>query len=115
MSFAHAVHSEDLDAAVVFYGTSPSSDVLKTVRSPVLGFYGGEVARVNATIAPAESAMKALGKSYEPVILAGAGHGFLRAQNERDGAQAERAQANMSATKQSWPRMIAFFRKHLAS
>ena len=113
-SFLHAVHAPDLDAAVVYYGGSPPSDVLKSVRSPVLGLYGGEDARVNATIAPAESTMKALGKSFEPVILAGAGHGFLRAQSERDGAQ-ERAQANMNATKQAWPRTIAFFRKHLAS
>ena len=113
-SFLHAVHAPDLDAAVVYYGGSPPSDVLQSVRSPVLGLYGGEDARVNATIAPAESTMKALGKSFEPVILAGAGHGFLRAQSERDGAQ-ERAQANMNATKQAWPRTIAFFRKHLAS
>lgn len=107
-SFAHAVHAADLDAAVVYYGGSPASQLLESVRSPVLGLYGGEDARVNATIPPADSAMKALGKSYEPVILPGAGHGFLRAQDGQNGA-------NMDATKQAWPRTIAFFRKHLAS
>lgn len=106
-SFAHAVHAPGLGAAVVYYGGAPASDMLKSVRAPVLGLYGGDDARVNATIAPADSAMKALGKAYEYAIYDGAGHGFLRAQSERD--------ANMSATKQAWPRTIAFFRKNLAS
>lgn len=106
-SFAHAVHAPGLGAAVVYYGGSPASDMLKSVRAPVLGLYGGDDARVNATIAPADSTMKALGKTYEYAVYDGAGHGFLRAQSERD--------ANMAATKQAWPRTIAFFRKNLAS
>lgn len=106
-SFAHAVHAPGLAAAVVYYGTSPPSDQLKAVHAPILGLYGGDDARVNATIPAADSAMKAFGKSYEYKIFDGAGHGFLRAQSDRD--------ANMSATKQAWPRTIAFFRKNLAS
>jgi carboxymethylenebutenolidase len=107
-SFAHAVHTQELDAAVVYYGTSPASSELYSVRAPVLGLYGADDARVNATIAPADSAMKALGRSFEYRIFDGAGHGFLRDQTGREGA-------NMSATKQAWPRMIAFLRTHLAS
>jgi carboxymethylenebutenolidase len=107
-SFAHAVAAADVDAAVVYYGTSPRSDALQSVKAPVLGLYGGNDARVNATIAPADSVMKALGKVYEHAIYDGAGHGFLRQQDGQNGA-------NMSATKQAWPRTIAFFRKHLAS
>lgn len=106
--FAHAVTSADVDAVVVYYGTSPPNDQLAAVRAPVLGLYGGEDARVNATIAPAESTLKALGRSYEPIVLPGAGHGFLRAQEGQNGA-------NMNATKQAWPRTIQFFRRHLAS
>ena len=49
--------------------------------------------------------MTALGKSFEPIIYDGAGHGFLRAQNDREGA-------NMRATEQAWPRMIEFLRQH---
>jgi carboxymethylenebutenolidase len=105
-SFAHAVASPDLDAAVVYYGTSPASASLGTVRAPVLGLYGGNDARVNATIAPADSAMKRLGKFYEHHEFAGAGHGFLR---QQDGL----AGANMRATEQAWPLTIAFFRKYL--
>ena len=107
-AFAHAVHAADLDAAVVYYGGSPSSAQLASIRAPVLGLYGSDDARVNATIPAADSTMKALGKPYEPVIYAGAGHGFLRDQTGKEGA-------NMDATKQAWMRTIAFFRKHLAS
>jgi hypothetical protein len=49
--------------------------------------------------------MKALGKTYEPNTFAGAGHGFLRAQNDQNGA-------NMVATMQAWPKTIAFPRKY---
>lgn len=107
-SFAHAVHAADLDAAVVYYGSSPPSAQLASIRAPVLGLYGSDDARVNATIPAADSTMKALGKPYAPVIYAGAGHGFLRDQTGKEGA-------NMDATKQAWMRTITFFRKHLAS
>jgi carboxymethylenebutenolidase len=107
-SFAHAVHAPTLNAAVVYYGGAPPSDRLASVKAPVLGLYGGDDARVNAGIPAADSAMKALGKSYEHYEFAGAGHGFLRAQDQRDGA-------NLTAAKEAWPRTIAFFRKHLGA
>lgn len=106
VSFNHAVHSPTLGASVVYYGTSPASDRLASVRAPVLGLYGENDARVNATIAPADSAMRALGKTYEHQIFAGAGHGFLRQQDGQNGA-------NLAATQGAWPRTVAFFRQHL--
>ena len=39
VSFAHAVHSPTLGASVVYYGTSPASDALRTVLAPVLGLF----------------------------------------------------------------------------
>ena len=97
----------ELNAAVVYYGTSPAEDAnYAGINAPVLGFYGGNDERVNSTIPRAEEAMAAGGKSYEPVVLDGAGHGFLRAQLGQDGA-------NMRATEQAWPRTVAFFREHL--
>lgn len=112
-SFQHAVRSPaGLGAAVVYYGTSPSNAELEGVRVPVLGLYGGNDARVNATIPPADSTMKRLGKVYESHVFAGAGHGFLRAQAPGDTAATTRA--NYEATRQAWPLTIAFFRKHLA-
>ncbi|HSJ10208.1 MAG TPA: dienelactone hydrolase family protein, partial [Longimicrobiales bacterium] len=92
--------------AVVYYGTSPPAASLAGAQAPVLGLYGGNDARVNVTIAPADSAMKAAGKSYEYHIFEGAGHGFLRQQPGQEGA-------NMAATRQAWPLTLQFFRRHL--
>jgi carboxymethylenebutenolidase len=106
--FEHAVVTPSLGASVVYYGGSPASERLATVRAPVLGLYGGDDARVNATIPAADSTMKALGRSYEHHEFAGAGHGFLRNQTGNNGA-------NLEATRQAWPKTIAFFRKHLGT
>ena len=108
-SFAYAVDQPDLDAAVAYYGTSPAEAAdYARINAPVLGLYGGDDERVNATIPMAEEAMAGSGKSYEPVIYEGAGHGFLRAQEAREGA-------NQRATEQAWPRTVAFFREHLGN
>jgi carboxymethylenebutenolidase len=105
-SFQHAVHSPTVGAAVVYYGTSPPSASLASVRAPVLGLYGGNDARVGATVPPADSAMRALGKSFVHESFAGAGHGFLRGQDEATGA-------NLAAARRAWPMTIQFFRTHL--
>jgi carboxymethylenebutenolidase len=108
-SFAYAVDQPDLDAAVAYYGTSPAEAAdYARINAPVLGLYGGDDERVNATIPMAEEAMAGSGKYYEPVIYEGAGHGFLRAQQDRDGA-------NKRATEQAWPRTVAFFQEHLGN
>ena len=105
-SFAYAATQPALDAAVVYYGTSPEAPDLAKVKAPVLGLYGSDDARVNATVGPAEAEMKKLGKTYETHIYEGAGHGFLRNQEDREGA-------NLKATQQAWPRTAAFLREHL--
>jgi carboxymethylenebutenolidase len=106
-SFSYSVHQPDLDAAVVYYGTSPSDgSAYDAIDAPVLGLYGGDDQRVNATIPTARAAMDALGKTYEVEVYEGAGHGFLRAQPDREGA-------NLRATEQAWPRTVDFFRQHL--
>lgn len=107
ISFAHAVVSPPgLDASVVYYGTSPQTASLANVKVPVLGLYAGNDARVGATVPPADSALRALGKSYEPHTFAGAGHGFLRQQRDSTGA-------NLAASRQAWPLTVTFFRAHL--
>lgn len=106
-SFMHAVTSPPgLGASVVYYGGSPADSLLSRVQVPVLGLYGADDARVNATIAPAEAAMRSLGKSYQTHIFAGAGHGFLRQQDGKNGA-------NLTASRAAWPLTLAFFRTHL--
>ena len=108
VSFAHAVHSPGLGASVVYYGTSPKSADLESVRAPVLGLYGGNDARVDATIPPADSALRALRRTYVYNIYPRAGHGFLRQQTGMDGA-------NMAATRAAWPATVAWFKKYLGS
>ena len=108
VSFAHAVHSPNLGASVVYYGVSPKTSDLASVHAPVLGLYAGSDARVDATIPPADTALKALGRTYVYNIYPGAGHGFLRQQTGIDGA-------NMNATKAAWPATIAWFKKYLES
>jgi carboxymethylenebutenolidase len=107
-SFAHAVRSaQGLGAAVVYYGTSPDTASLARVNVPVLGLYGGDDARVNATVPAADSIMRRLGKPYETHFFEGAGHGFLRAQEGRE--------ANRVASEKAWPLTVAFFRRHLGA
>jgi carboxymethylenebutenolidase len=108
ISFAHAVHSPGLGASVVYYGTSPKTADLDSVRAPVLGLYGGNDARVDATIPAADSALRSLGRTYVYSIYPGAGHGFLRQQTGMDGA-------NMAATRAAWPATVAWFKKYLGS
>jgi carboxymethylenebutenolidase len=115
-SFAHAVHAPGLGAAVVYYGGAPPTGQLTSVRAPVLGLYGGNDARVNASIPAADSALKALGRTYEPRIFEGAGHGFLRAQDDSTGgSNPAMREANAAATREAWPLTVAWFRKHLGA
>ncbi len=105
-SFAYAAQTPPPDAVVVYYGASPDSAMILDVKAPVLGLYGEDDARINATIPAAQTALKARGVFYEANLYPGAGHGFLRQQDERDGA-------NLAAAQKAWPRTIAFLRQHL--
>jgi len=105
-SFLFATERADLAAAFVFYGTPPEEPAaLARITAPVYGFYGGSDARVNATIESTVEAMKAAGKTYEPVTYEGAGHGFLRAGEEPD-ASAENRKARDEGWKR-WKQLLA--------
>lgn len=92
-TFEHATRYDDVLAGIVFYGSSPSEEALARLRVPVMGHYGGDDARVNATIPRAE---EVAGRWFSAHIYEGAGHGFLRQQTGRDGA-------NLAASKRAWP------------
>jgi len=114
-SFKHAIESPaGLGAAVVYYGPMGDADIarLSSVKVPVLGLYGGSDQRVDASIPRIDSIMKAQGKTYEPHVFDGAGHGFLRAQTDNAGAPMP---ANAEAARQAWPLTIGWFRKYLGS
>jgi len=104
-SFLHATHSPSLGASVVYYGSPPTASQMAAIKAPVLGLYGGNDARINATIPATDSTMKRLGKPYEYHIFDGAGHGFLRGQDNNP--------ANAAAAAQAWPKTVAFFKAKL--
>jgi len=105
-SFAAAAMTPPPRGCVVYYGTAPDSEQILHVQAPVLAHYGGDDARVNATIEAAKAALAKAKVPYDPHIYPGAGHGFLRQQTLRDGA-------NQKAAEQSWPLTITFLRNHL--
>lgn len=101
-TFRFATNRQDLAAAYVFYGTAPDdAEALERIEAPVYGFYGGDDARVNRTIARTEQQMQAAGNAYEPVVYDGAGHGFLRR-----GVTAEAGDPNAVAHAAAWDRWL---------
>jgi len=113
-SFNYAIAQPDLSASAVYYGTPPMKTVdgkqvvdpepLAKIKAPIVGFYGGNDARVTSTVDPTSAEMKTLGKTYEPHVMEGAGHGFLKGQAQSD--------ANGKAAADAWPLTIAFLKKH---
>jgi carboxymethylenebutenolidase len=98
-SFRFATNRADLSAAFVFYGPPPSSDAMAHIKTPVYGFYAGNDARIDATIPDTSAAMKAAGKTYDPVTYDGAGHGFMRA-----GESPDASDLNKKARDAAWQR-----------
>ena len=99
-SFRYAANNPNLKAAFVFYGSGPGeAAIIEKISCPVYGFYGGNDARVNATIPKSKELMQEAGKKFEPVIYEDAGHGFMRA-----GEAPDASPANKKAREQAWQR-----------
>ncbi len=99
-SFQFATVRHDLSAAFVFYGPQPEN--ISSITAPVYGFYAGNDARISSTVPATTAAMKAAGKTYEPVIYDGAGHGFMRAGEDPGNTNP----ANVTARKQGLERLL---------
>ena len=99
---------DGISAAFPFYGTGPQDAVgVAGIEAPVYGFYGGNDARVNATIPKTEELMKAASRKYEPVIYEGAGHAFMRLGEMPDAAN----EANRKARDEAWTRWLALLKR----
>ena len=95
--FRFATNQSGLEEALVFYGSSPTTAAeIARISCPVYGFYAENDARIGQTLEQTRSLMA--GKKFEPVIYAGAGHGFMRAGQAPDASQANR-QARLDAWK----------------
>ncbi|MFZ0336547.1 MAG: dienelactone hydrolase family protein [Terracidiphilus sp.] len=105
-SFLFATQRKDLSAAFVFYGVPPPNETLKNITAPVYGFYAENDARISATAPATKDAMAVAGKKYEPVVYAGAGHGFMRAGED----PANPNPANTTARTEALKRLEALLR-----
>lgn len=98
-SFRFATNRADLSGAFVFYGGPPEKADMARIKAPVYGFYAENDARIGAMIPDAQAAMKAAGKTFEPVTYKDAGHGFMRA-----GEAPDATPGNKQAREDAWKR-----------
>ena len=106
-TFRFATNNKKIKAAFPFYGTGPEKEEdIARIQCPVHGFYGGNDARVNATIPKSTELMKKAGKAYEPVTYDGAGHGFMRA-----GEAPDANEANKKGRDEAWQRLKDLLKK----
>jgi len=105
-AFRYAANNDKLKASFPFYGSAPTdAKILEKIQCPVYGFYGGNDARVNATLEKTSEQMKAAGKKFEPVLFDKAGHGFMRA-GQQPGAQ----EANVKGRKDALERLTTLLK-----
>ena len=116
-TFRFATNNKDVKVAFVFYGPAPEKEAdLARIAAPVYGFYGENDSRINASIPKATESMKKAGKTYEPIIYEGAGHGFMRAGEapapDNGNPKAREAYAaNKKARDTAWDRLKAALKK----
>ena len=99
-----ACEEPELSAAAVYYGNAPSPEGIARIGCPVIAFYGDKDQRLIPGIPGFEQAMRAAGKSFEHHIYPGAGHAFFN-----DDAPSY----EVRASRDSFARLLAFFRKNL--
>ena len=106
MTFAAATQIKTLDAAVVYYGRSPSPlDLVKNIRAPVMAHYGEKDEGINKGINDTAAAMKKYNKVYDYKIYPGAQHAFNNDTNPK--------RYDAQAAKEAWARTLEFFKKNL--
>jgi carboxymethylenebutenolidase len=103
-SFRYATNNPNLKAVVVAYGAAPDSAAIKRIQAPVLGVYGENDQRIDATLPDVAAKMQSAGKTFTYEVYPGTGHGFLKPGRQgSDGPQVERA----------WKRILEFYRARL--
>lgn len=100
-----AVHSDDLSAAVAFYGRQPAAEDVPSIQAPLLLHYAGLDQRINEGIDAYREALDAAGKTYELHLYDGVNHAF---HNDTSPTRYDEAAARLA-----WERTVAFFRRYL--
>lgn len=133
--FMHAVHGgvKGYGGGVAFYGlgymtggtpatattaavpATVMADSMAKIKAPIMLLNGSKDARIGAAMPSLDSMMKAMKKDYVGVNYEGAIHGFLRAQNDPRAQNRDEVEeaANLAASKDAWPKTIAFLKKNL--
>ncbi len=90
----------ELSAAAIYYGISPDTGAMHSLRCPLVGFYGGLDARVNATVPAFEEALRAAGQRFETHTYDDAPHAFF---NDT------RPSYHVGAARDAWARTLKLF------
>ena len=96
-----AVHSDELQAAVAFYGRQAAGEDVPKIKASLLLHYAGLDTRINQGIPAYESALEEHGVDYELHVYDGVNHAF---HNDTSPTRYDEA-----AAKLAWERTIAFF------
>lgn len=104
-SLALAAAEERLRAAISWYGAPLDPEQLRTVRCPVLAFYGADDQHVTASRTRVDRALQEAGTGFTGIVYPGAGHAFFNDTNPH----AYRAEP----AADSWQRALAFLDEHL--
>jgi carboxymethylenebutenolidase len=105
LSYRFAAHSGELDAAVIFYGSSPNQiEEASRVTCPLLGHYGEADTRITEAMPALVEELHKYGKSVETHVYPEAPHAFFN-----DEAPSYRAEAAQLA----WQRTLDFFKRTL--
>ena len=101
-----AANSEELDAAVVFYGMPPAADEAARVRVPIMLHYAGRDDRINAAVPAFDAALRASGARFEMHLYPDVDHAFHNDTNA--------ARYNAAAAQLAWRRTVEFLTRELA-
>jgi carboxymethylenebutenolidase len=102
----------EFKAAVPWYGPlkagayprTPPIDLVKDLKCPVLGLYGGLDKGISQKdVEDMRAALAAAGRKDEIIVYPSADHGFLADY---------RGSYNAEAAKDGWAKMLAFFKAH---
>lgn len=104
LAWESAAEIEGVNASVVFYGGPPAEAVMAKIKAPIAAFFGTNDLGLAPRIAPATADMKRLGKEFDVHVYEEATHVFLYRQD---------LGKNWAATRDAWPKAMAFFKKHL--
>jgi carboxymethylenebutenolidase len=100
-----AVSAPDLAAAVPFYGSVASAELVPNIQAPLLLHYAGLDDRINQEIGGYEAALRAAGKEYTICMYSNVNHAF---HNDTNAARYDAEAANLA-----WRRTMAFFDYYL--